>query len=536
MTACVDFLSDRLRIRFKDWDRDEYALFLRSKKLPEHRLDYDHESDVYELTAPARFAPILGVDPPSRPGGKLPILPSLFDYQDFMVRRALEARRYAIWADTGLGKTPMGLEFSRQAAHRTGSRGLIISPLNIIEQWCDEARKFYDGGLELVKLASKAELRDFCEGAARDTCIGITNPEKFIPRRGEPERMSELSRLGSLALDEASLLKSGGGRIKWALVKSARGIEHKLSLTATPAPNDTMEYASQGSFLEKLRNEGEIIWTFFRREKSGEWKVKEHAREAFYRFMAGWSVYLRHPARYGFADNLKDLPEPEILVREIEPTAEQREAVRVVPDSAGQCRLFEPPSLGVVQRAKFSQLAKGFYYDGGKAVPVSSRKPEIVAGIVRDEVAAGRQVLVWTCFDAESDILAELLSDVDGLEVLTGKVPTARRPAIIERFRKGGAPAMITRARLLGHGLNFQNCTAMVFSGFDDSFEAFYQAVRRAYRYGQRSVVRVHIPYIRALEGVVWDNVQGKSAAFERDTEIMERCYCEAMKEVLGAA
>src|SRR3990167_11402603 len=122
--------------------------------------------------------------------------------------------------------------------------------------------------------------------------------------------MPEMRRLSGVAFDESSRLKGGGGVIKWHLIRSCRGIEYKLSATATPAPNDTMEYASQASFLEKLRNEGEILWTYFSRDKYGTWSVKPHAREAFYRFMASWSIYLRDPKDYGFNDILATLPPP----------------------------------------------------------------------------------------------------------------------------------------------------------------------------------------------------------------------------------
>jgi len=198
------------------------------------------------------------------------------------------------------------LEWCRQVAHLTGARVLILEPLAVIPQLIEEARRFYGDGLQIERLDSRERLIGWLKdpGAA----IGIVNPEKFIAGQ-----VPELRYLGGLAFDESSLLKTGGGVIKWNLIKSARGIEYKLSCTATPAPNDTMEYASQASFLEKLRTEGEILWTFFTRNKRGEWTVKPHARTAFYQFMSSWSIYLRNPAHFGWGDILATLPEPEIL-------------------------------------------------------------------------------------------------------------------------------------------------------------------------------------------------------------------------------
>lgn len=526
----VTTAEDRLTIVFDHWDSASYQKFLRTKKLPEYRLVYDWEVDRYILSTPRRFAAIIGeqVETVSAP---TVLAPHLFDYQAFLTWIALDTRHYACWADTGLGKTAIGLEFARQVALRTGQRVLIISPLNIVAQWMEKAQEWYGDALPMACPRTGAELLLWCEGP-RDGSLGITNPEKLL---GHGERVTALSALGGVVLDEASILKSGGGKIKWTLIKSAKGLEYKLSLTATPAPNDTMEYASQGSFLEKLRHEGEILWTFFRRDKEGNWYVKEHARSAFYRFMSGWSCYLRHPARYGFADNLKDIPEPEYRIQRLPPTAAQIEAMQALPDSEGQINLFGANSIGIVARSKLSQIAKGFIYGAKQKVDrlIESPKPQYVADLVRADLAEDRQVIVWTVFDAESDILAALLADVPGMRVLTGKVPLPKRQPIIEGFRTGTVPLLVTRASILGHGLNFQACTSMVFSGFDDSFERFYQAIRRAVRYGQRRQVRIHVPYIPELEGTVWENIQSKSEKFEHDTRVMEDHYKIAMKERL---
>lgn len=299
-----------------------------------------------------------------------------------------------------------------------------------------------------------------------------------------------------------------------------------------------MEYASQASWLERLRNESEIIWTYFKKQADGSWKLLKHAEEAFFGFMAGWSVYLRNPAAYGFRDNLKDLPPPIIAEQRINPTPEQMRLVAGLPDARGQCSLFASDSLDLQARAKLSQAAKGFIYgsDGRKTVePVASAKPAVVAGLVGDELAAGRQVLVWTVFDAESEILRRELerAGVVGVALLTGDTKTADRPGIIERFRRGEIRCLVSRPAVLGYGMNFQFCRAMVFSGWTDSFESFYQAVRRCYRYGQTESVRVHIPFIPELEGVVLENIRAKEARFLADVARQERAYIHA-RDVLA--
>lgn len=521
----------------------DYGLFIRTKLLPEQLYKYDEDSDSYTITTSSRFARIIGVEAGPQQHGLLPIAGHLFDYQDFITRMALDAKRYAIWADTGLGKTAMFLEYARQVRHKTDARVLMVSPLQIIPQTMDEARKFYGSdGLGIIQLHTKEELRRWCEGKhCPENGIAMVNYEKFIPRDGEQEVMTELRLLAGVVLDESSVLRSGGGKIKWAIIKSCRGIEHKLSCTATPAPNDTMEYASQASFLEKLRSEGEILWTYFTKTKTGDWKVKEHAREAFYRFMSGWSVYLRSPAHYGFDDNLKDVPTPEYNVMKIKPTLEQSRVFNRLPATDGQFEMFGTLACGMTQRVKLSQVAKGFMYLGDPprqtVEKIRSEKPGVVVDLALADKAEGRQVLVWTSFDAESDILAKLFKsrngNADDVVVLTGKTPQSARYDVIERFRRGDIQVLISRPQMVGYGLNFQFCTSMVFSGFTDSFQDFYQAIRRCYRYGQTKAVRVHIPYIEECEGMVYDNIRNKEARFIADVNIMERHYIEAMKAAL---
>lgn len=533
----IQINNDTISINFNRWDLDAYEIFLQSKKLPEYNLDYDWQSDSYKLTAPARFAHIFGLQESSIDKGWLPLNSHLFDYQEFIVKIALNAKRYAVWADTGLGKTIIQLEFARQVNHRTQGKVLMIVPLNIIQQTIDEAAKFYGHKLPLKRLTTRETMIEWCTDGAAD--LGIVNPDKFIPRNGASEIIPEIRYCSGVVLDESSLLKSGGGKIKWSLIKSCRGIEYKLSCTATPAPNDTMEYASQASFLEKLRNEGEILWTYFTRDKQGNWKVKEHAKEAFYQFMAGWSIYLRSPKNYGFADNLKDLPQPIVKKYLIKPTRKQQDMIMTVPDQQGQLQMFRTrEKLQMVQRSKYSQVAKGFIYHGNNGhreiKRIYSKKPFFITQLIHQEIKRGLQVLVWTVFDEESTILDELLPSKFSVHVLTGKITRMKRVEMIEAFRKGKTQVLISKASLLGHGLNFQNCGSMIFSGFDDSFERLYQAIRRAYRYGQTKAVRIHIPYIPELEGIVWDNLMAKQVRFDHDTAKQERNYLRAMRGLLA--
>ncbi len=526
--------GDTLRITFDCWNAEAYDLFLRTKALPEHTVDYDEIADRYTIETPSRFARILGVEIPRATRDWLELNPRLFDYQAFLARTALAAKRYAIWADTGLGKTLMSWEWCRQVLHRSAGRVLFIAPLNLIPQHLAAATEFYGDAIAAEVLDSRDELRRWCKSGSG---IAMVNPEKFIAREGDSEAITEISYCAGVCLDESSLLKTGGGAIKWALIKSCRGVEYKLSCTATPAPNDPIEYASQASWLEKIRDEGEVIWTFFTRDPEGDWKIKDHALPAFYRFLAGWSCYLRNPARYGFADNLKDLPPAKRFVHEIPATAEQMAMVRGVPDASGQCAMFVAPKLGIVERGRLGTLSSGFLYqDDGSATHVPSQKLSFVARMVAEEVEAGLQVLVWTQYDETAEILAEKLKGPFKVEALTGSVPLARRPEITARLLAGETKVLITRPKVLGFGTNLQCIGSMVFADINDSYEQVYQAERRAHRYGQKRSVRIHFPIVPELQGAVWANLQEKRATFERDVDRMERLYVEAMRGLMPEA
>ena len=535
----IQIQNDIIKVNFNRFDIEAYNVFIQSKKLPECNLEYDWEADRYELKTPSRFAHVFGLETPDQSRDWLPFNPMLFDYELWTVKDlALPAKRFAIWFDTGLGKCFVMLELARQVAYKTGGRVLLIVPLNLIQQTIDESIKFYSGDFpEIFRIESREAIKSFCTGSGPG--IGIVNPEKFIPRKGDQETISECQWLAGALLDEASLLKSGGGTIKWALIKSCRGIEYKYTFTATPAPNDTMEYASQGSFLEKLRSEGEIIWTFFIRDKNGEWKIKENARDAFYRFLSGWSVYMRNPARYGFQDHLKDLPKPIRIEYKIKPTDAQIDLIRKMPDRTGQLQLImnsENDKLEMVQRVKYSEIAKGFYYHDGGVIPVESDKPKAVADLIKADMAIGLKVLVWTVFDEESNIIFDLLKDCGKkVDVLTGKMSRADRIPVIENFRTGKTDCLITKARLLGYGLNFQVCGSNVISGFNDSEEQRYQLERRSYRYGQTKAVKMHYPYIPELEGVVFDNINRKRDRIEMEVRVMENNYIKALEGKLHA-
>ena len=534
----VRLAGDLLYVDFNNFGIDAYQLFLKCKALPEYNIKYHRETETYTIEAPARFARMLGVQHANNTHTDLPFSDFLFDDQSAIVKMALDAKRYACWSDCGMGKSLVEMEFARHVIHRTDGRFLMFTLNEIVAQWIDMAAEFYGDSLPVHRIRTREEMREWCKGAGPGK-LAITNYEKMNHKGEADQIVSELRLLAGVGLDESSRLKAGGGKQKWALIKSCRGIEYKLSCTATPAPNDTIEFASQASFLERMRNESEIIWTYFHRDKQHKWTVKRHAQKAFFEFMAGWSIYVRDPRKYGWRKGHCDIPAPETHLVNIQATPEQiTEMHKFCVDRDGTKRLFDSHAKNAIQRVKLSQIAKGFVYlkgQQGKCRPINSRKPAKVAEIAQESLANGLQVLIWTLFDAESEILAqELRQRKIEPDILTGKTKETDRIEILDRFRRGESRILISRAAMLGYGMNFQKCGAMIFSGFSDSYESWYQAIRRAYRYGQEKHLQVYIPCIADLEGDMLENIFAKQAKHEAAIDEMEQNYIKATRRLAG--
>jgi SNF2 family DNA or RNA helicase len=256
---------------------------------------------------------------------------------------------------------------------------------------------------------------------------------------------------------------------------------------------------------------------------------------------------LKNPKRFGWRLDLPEVPEPEYFTHHLPCNDAQRaEARKILAGPGNAPTLFVSRETNAIERAKLAQVARGFRYrkaDGGKgrvARPVGSAKPPFVADLAASEVADGHQVLLWTTFDEESSILARLLADGNRGHVpfalLTGRTKDADRINILDRFREGEIRCLISRPKMLGYGLNFQHCTSMIFSGFSESFEDLYQAIRRAVRHGQMERVRVHFPFIEELEGETFANLMRKSADHERSTAEMEDNYLKSYLALQGKA
>ena len=405
-----------------------------------------------------------------------PVHPSLFGFQEAIVRWAVRRGRAAVFADTGLGKTRMQTSWLDLITSLRGGPGLIVAPLAVAEQTIAEAATL---GIEVRFAASQPP-----EG---DEGLWVTNYEKL--HRFDPERWL------AVVLDESSILKAITGRTRERLVQEWTVVPYRLACTATPAPNDLEELANHAEFLGVMTRR-DMLASYFVHDDDG-WRLKGHARDAFFRWMATWAVYLRRPSDLGFGD--EDFALPELRIHE--------HAVPV--DWQPDTELFPALMPGVQGRRVARRQSLG-----GRV----ARALEIVSG-------RPGQWLVWCGLNAEQDAIAAAL----GAECVSiaGATSEADRLERERAWRHGEVRVLVTKPSIFGWGLNWQHCHQVVFLGLSDSFEEYYQAIRRCWRFGQACPVDVEI-VISEVEGKVAENVWRKEREHEQTAAEVITCMADA--------
>ncbi len=427
-------------------------------------------------------------------------------------------------------------ELAKQIHEITTGKIILCVPLNILRQFEDMVTEFYPHFHEFIHLHKNKEMTlkewSHYENVPR---IGFINHEAFI------KEQSNLGQIDAFLLDEASILKGGqggNGKIARNIIKVAQGIRYRYAASATPAPNDRTEYAMIAWFLGRVNSEKEFFTQFFTLQ-GNDYVLKKNAIKPFYNELASWSIFIRNPAAYGFEDNLAGLKSWQEIHRSIELTQEQENIIHSWATKGKQQMLPGAPikPRTMKERGKFSQVSKGFYYQpkgtsGREVIPVDSNKPQAVVDIVIKH--RPEQVLIWTVFDAEGNILEAMLKSHEGLRVahITGATKEDKRIELIEQFRHGKIDVMISKPRILGFGLNFQFCRIAIFSGLDDSYEKYYQAVKRIHRYGQTEQVLIYHPYTQ-YEYIILGNVLNKQKEAVLDFEFQERLYRESLYDEL---
>ena len=482
-----------MQLYFGEKTTDTYQRFLAVRKCPVYRFSGS------VATVPDEYAALLGA---KKKRAKFKYFPheKAFDYQADISRIAIEKGKYAIFADCGLGKTLMLLEFAR-SAWAAGKKVLIASPLMVVRQTIDEAKQFYGDELPIAKVAA-AGLQEWLSSDAVD--IGVTNYEAI--REG-----LQTGNLGALILDESSMLKSHYGAWGTRLIELGRGLDWKLCATGTPAPNDRIEFANHAVFLDRAKTVNEFLANYFinRGETQNRWELKPHALKPFYRSLADWSIFLTNPATYGWKDNVGTTPPIHIHIDHIELTEQQRDAAQQLTGN-----LLTVNVGGIGQRGKLSQIAKG---KGG----MPTNKPEFIRQQV--ESWPTESTIIWCHYNDEQAIMERTFPDAVSVH---GGTSESDRQSAIDRFKSGQAKVLITKPKVLGFGLNLQVCTRQIFSGLKDSYEEFYQAVKRSNRIGSTKPLNVHIP-VTELEVPFVDNVLRKASRVEADTVQQEQLFKE---------
>jgi len=485
-------------IRFDTSSVDDYRKFLSVRNCPL----YQFIGNAAEV--PDEYAKTLGIEVATEDDVECQLLPSLFDYQRDIATTAIQKRKYAIFADCGLGKTLILLEFARHAARVTGKRVLIVSPLMVVRQTIAEAVRWYGDDISIDRVHA-ADLNYWLNSdSSLDTMIGVTNYEAIR------EDLTQ-TQLGGLVLDESSMLKSHYGAWGTRLIELGRGLHWKLCATGTPAPNDRIEYANHAVFLDRAKTVNEFLASYFinRGQTNNRWEIKPHALGPFYRSLADWSIFLTNPATYGWKDNVGTTPPIHIHIDEIPLTQDQREAAQQLTGN-----LMTANIGGIAQRGKLSQIAKG-----KNGIPTN--KPQAIREMV--DSWPEESTIIWCHYNDEQEQMERTFPKAVSV---SGSTKESDRESAIDRFVSGEVKVLITKPKILGFGLNLQVATRQVFSGIKDSYEEFYQAVKRSNRIGSTRPLNVHIP-VTELEMPFVDNVLSKAKRVESDTLEQEQLFKE---------
>lgn len=478
---------------------EDYRLFLKIKSLPR----YSFTGRTAEFSD--EYATQLGLPTATPATQEYCPSPFLFDYQRDLTALAIRRRLFALFAECGLGKSLMLLDWCRHVQQVTpGGRVLVVSPLMVVGQTIREAAKFYGNKLRCERVPA-AKLNDWL--ATSGEAVGFTNYEA-ITERVQP------GRLAALVLDESSMLKSHYGRWGARLIEMGKGLQWKLCLTGTPAPNDRIEYANHAVFLDQVPTVNAFLATYFvnRGQTDNRWELKPHALRPFYRSLSHWCVFLHRPHLYGWKDNTAPLPPLHVHVHDVPLSDEQMHMSQV----ATGCLFADSPG-GIVGRAKLSQIAKGTYQ--GKIV--ETNKTEYIRQLV--DSWPDEQTIIWCLYNGEQDLIEVAFPEAAAIR---GDTPLAAREQMIADFQSGRRRVLISKPKVLGFGLNLQAATRHVFSGLQDSWESFHQAVKRSSRIGSTRSLNVHIP-VTEIERPMLETVLKKARRVQQDTEEQEAIFLE---------
>lgn len=411
------------------------------------------------------------------------INPRLYSFQSDIVKWALRRGRAAIFADCGLGKTPMQLEWANQINKKTNSPVLILAPLAVAEQTAQEGHKFR------IRTHICESQDDIING------INITNYEKL--------HKFNASEFTGVVLDESSILKNFNGQIRNQIIEVFAKTPYRLACTATPAPNDFMELGNHSEFVGAMPY-NEMLSMFFINDAgdTGTWRLKGHAKgKEFWKWLCSWAVMISKPSDLGYSDDGFILPPLHYIEH-------------IIPSIAQSQSFFMETVRGLGERQSVRAETVGV-------------RCKMAAELVNKNESAW---VVWCRLNAESEMLSELIHDATEI---TGSQDNQEKTKKMLSFANGGIQRIVTKPKIAGRGMNWQICNNMVFVGMNDSWEELYQAVRRLYRFGQTEPVNVHI-IIEEREGSILDNIKLKDKQAQGMIQAMIKHTKEILKIELG--
>lgn len=398
--------------------------------------------------------------------------PSLFPFQRDLTQWAIRRGRAAIFANTGMGKTRLQLTWARRIHEATGKDVLVLAPLAVARQTTGEAKAI---DIEATLCRDGKDVRPG---------INVTNYDRL--------HRFDTGAFGAVVLDESSCIKHHDAKTLGILIEAFAETPYKLCCTATPAPNDWTELGTHAEFLG-VCSRVEMLSEFFCHDggETQTWRLKGHARGAFWKWVSSWAALVSHPRDLGYDEKGFDLPPLRVHEHTIKASEE-------VARASGS--LFVPEATGLMERRQ------------ARRASIHDRVAECAALV---NTTKGEPFLVWTDLNAESESLTEA---IDGAVEITGSMDPDEKESRLVAWLAGESRVLVTKSSIAGWGINAQCCSKMAFVGVTDSFEAYYQAVRRCWRFGQKRPVDVHV-FASEAEGSVVANLRRK----ERDAEQMAR-------------
>jgi hypothetical protein len=395
--------------------------------------------------------------------------PYLFDYQKDIIKWALRKGKSALFEDTGLGKTIQQLQWATSVHKHTNKPVMIFAPLAVSKQTVLEGEKFNLA----VNLCE--DQGDVING------VNITNYEKI--------HKFDTDVFSGVVLDESSILKSYSGKTTQDMINRFRFTPYKLACTATPSPNDYTELGNHAEFLNVMTM-NEMLSMFFINDSShgNGWRLKGHSRGDFFKWIAEWAMMIKSPADFGFDGSKFELP-PLNIINEIVES----------PNTDGD-HLFVMPAETLTERRMARKNS------------LENRADRALKIIEENNI---ENCLIWCNYNDESEYLSKLIPNA--YEIKGSDTDEHKEKGMIG-FAKGEVKYLVTKPSICGFGMNWQNCNNMIFCGLSDSFEQFYQAIRRCYRFGQTKAVNVYVITSQAEENILI-NIKKK----EENHEMMSR-------------